>query len=101
MGGLIVLFIYITRLASNEKFFFNFKIIYLSPLLLITLAFAIKFKIFQFPLVEEINFKIFIYLIYTSYFIKLTIIIILYLLVTLIFTVNIVKLYEAPIRSLL
>lgn len=35
IGGLLILFIYITRIASNEKFKFNFNLIYILFLYLI------------------------------------------------------------------
>lgn len=35
IGGILILFIYISRIASNEKFFFSFKLIILDFLFLI------------------------------------------------------------------
>jgi len=102
IGGLIVLFIYIARLASNEKFSINFKIIIIMAPLFSAIIF-INYIILnnQHFFNETINFKIFIFIIYSNYSINPTILSIIYLLLTLIITVNIIKLYEAPIRSLI
>nr|YP_010022120.1 NADH dehydrogenase subunit 6 [Allonychiurus kimi]QOL12122.1 NADH dehydrogenase subunit 6 [Allonychiurus kimi] len=101
MGGLMVLFIYISSLASNEKFIINFKLLMIILLISTPLLFFLKQMNFQSLFLEHMNFKSSIYLVYSNFLMKPTLMVMMYLLITLIFSVNIIKLYEAPIRSLI
>lgn len=99
VGGLIVLFIYITRLASNEKFELNFNkiaypILFITGLTLIILATQTnRFKTNAY--MNSINS---LKSIFSITLIPTTIIIIVYLLLTLIIIVKISKKIEGPIR---
>lgn len=106
IGGILILFMYITRIASNEKF--QPKTITISPLILIIIFILflqnkterliynneiIPFKensIIQFSLIKYANFPVIIILIS----------IILYLLITLIATVKITEFKQGPIRQI-
>jgi len=101
LGGLIVLFIYITRLASNEKFF-----IYISPTpiayfttIVITILLTNKNEEIQiFNQFNNIN-KIFSS-IYSLNVVTLTTTTIIYLLLTLIVVVKVASKYEGPLRNI-
>nr|NP_112431.1 NADH dehydrogenase subunit 6 [Tetrodontophora bielanensis]AAK30950.1 NADH dehydrogenase subunit 6 [Tetrodontophora bielanensis] len=101
MGGIMVLFIYIASLASNEKFHFKYKtaMLLLMPMIIVMFIMLVLYNS-QDYLFNYIEFKTLIYLIYSHYILYPTLISMLYLLLTLIITVDLVKLYEAPIRSL-
>lgn len=102
IGGLLILFIYIRRLASNEKFKINIKIIIL---LLIIFAFIDEFlqerqinetqNIIRIEITEHLS----IGKLYNKKSISITLIIVMYLLLTIIVVTKIVKHYEGPLRS--
>nr|QIT06589.1 NADH dehydrogenase subunit 6 [Thalassaphorura encarpata]UFX54048.1 NADH dehydrogenase subunit 6 [Thalassaphorura encarpata] len=102
MGGLMVLFIYIASLASNEMFLTNFKSLF-SIILLFIFSSIILLKNLPHPLIinNSLNFKLKITPFFSELFFNSTIIVIIYLLLTLIISVNIIKLYNAPIRSII
>lgn len=101
VGGLLVLFIYITRIASNEKFDLNLKIIII-----------IVFIFFVFVFYElNVNFLIlsssdfFDYLIILSKFIQplrnyIMLFLMIYLFITLIATVKISIIKSGPLRQI-
>lgn len=108
IGGMLVLFIYVSRLTSNKLNFLTFKkIIFLT---LITFIFFILIKIYYLDLNLEIkkflNFNIFINIennlfisnFYNKNEIYLTISLINYLLLTLIIVTKISNLSYGPIR---
>ena len=96
----MVLFIYIARLASNEKFKFNINNLtsQLIIILILTLVFILNFnsQVIKFNKEEflEIIFKIYSFMI-----INLTIFTIFYLIFTLIVVVKIMSLKEGPLRT--
>jgi len=100
LGGLIVLFIYISRLAYNEKFKLNIKEvapqIFLAILIFIALVYenenSIK-KIIKLD-VTEVIFKI-----YRRASIFITSVTILYLIITLIVVVKITSQFNGPLRA--
>jgi len=101
MGGLLILFIYITSLASNEKFYLSAKT--LAPLL--TILTGIIFVSIVLKEARDNTFKPFhlkelIFYLYSENIIAPTSLAIFYLLLVLIIAVNIIKLQESPIRSI-
>ena len=108
LGGMLVLFIYVTSLASNESFHFSYSALAIS---LISLCLIIPLTLFwdsllnafivQLPLsslnIESSNVFI-ISWIYRSNLINFTLFIILYLLLTLIVVVKITNLFKGPFR---
>nr|YP_054467.1 NADH dehydrogenase subunit 6 [Onychiurus orientalis]AAT69329.1 NADH dehydrogenase subunit 6 [Onychiurus orientalis] len=100
MGGLMILFVYISSLASNEKFKLSFKTMTLPMISLVTyLSLTLLFK-------ENYMFnnesEIFVYNIFFMYAQNIFIPVFLtmnYLLLVLVISVNIIKLYDAPMRS--
>nr|YP_009050072.1 NADH dehydrogenase subunit 6 [Charybdis feriata]AGW99046.1 NADH dehydrogenase subunit 6 [Charybdis feriata] len=108
LGGMLVLFIYVTSLASNESFHFSYSIltislgflIFLMPLTLIWDSLLNGFMT-QLPLsslnMESSNVFI-ISWIYTTNLMNFTLFIILYLLLTLIVVVKITNLFKGPLR---
>lgn len=103
IGGLIVLFIYITRLAANEKFIVQAP--NLSPQTIISLVSLI---ILIFLLTQTfthpgplVNLKPQLSLMFSNPILSLTILIIIYLLVTLIVAVKIANKIEGPLRNII
>nr|YP_010579373.1 NADH dehydrogenase subunit 6 [Thalamita integra]UEV85605.1 NADH dehydrogenase subunit 6 [Thalamita integra] len=108
LGGMLVLFIYVTSLASNESFSFSYStlaisLIVLFSLLPITLIWDYFFNSFtaQLPLssmnMEASNVFI-ISWIYSINLMNFTLFIIVYLLLTLIVVVKITNLFKGPLR---
>ena len=108
LGGILVLFIYVTSLASNESFSFSYSTLAISLILLLlliplTLIWDYFFNSFaaQLPLsslnIETSNVFI-ISWIYRTNLINFTLFIIIYLLLTLIVVVKITNLFKGPLR---
>ena len=100
IGGLIILFIYITRLASNEKFTPTITTAALA-VVVITLILTAGYhnQFFANPINITIIILPQLNIIFSKSVAVTTIIIITYLLVTLIIVVKISKKKEGPIRS--
>nr|QIH95774.1 NADH dehydrogenase subunit 6 [Pseudolycoriella sp. XQM-2020] len=112
LGGMLVLFIYVTSLASNEMFSFSFKILYSMILIIMLISMLYYFMNFYFKdlnnldmnpslnkLINLENYKSILKLYnYPTNF--LTILLINYLFFTLIVTVKITNFYYGPIRNL-
>lgn len=112
LGGMLVLFIYVASLASNEIFSVSINlavIIILSGLIFLIIILTSDFLLLNSPasfldlLSTDKNldiYNIFIFKIYnyTNYII--TLIIIIYLLLALVIVANIVTIYEGPLRPL-
>nr|YP_009484182.1 NADH dehydrogenase subunit 6 [Charybdis bimaculata]AVQ04905.1 NADH dehydrogenase subunit 6 [Charybdis bimaculata]AXB37182.1 NADH dehydrogenase subunit 6 [Charybdis bimaculata] len=108
LGGMLVLFIYVTSLASNEPFYFSYSsltfslgiLVILVPLTLIWDS-LINGLMTQLPLsslnMESSNVFI-ISWIYSINMMNFTLFIILYLLLTLIVVVKITNLFKGPLR---
>lgn len=100
LGGLIVLFVYITRLASNELIYsLQFESI---PLIIITLAAPILFTLISntesITIYSSSPEKTF-FLIYSPRFAVLILFSMVYLLLTLIIVVKIADQFDAPIKT--
>lgn len=115
LGGLLVLFIYVSRIASNEIFSFSnnffFFLISFSFTILIPLINYINLKWINFTFNEEIKFffnnffffnneeKINLSKLYNNQTFIIIIIIIIYLFITLLAVVKITNIFYGPIRS--
>nr|YP_011000999.1 NADH dehydrogenase subunit 6 [Stomorhina obsoleta]WPN85796.1 NADH dehydrogenase subunit 6 [Stomorhina obsoleta] len=114
LGGMLVLFIYVTSLASNEMFTFSIKLMIISLsifiLLLTTLFFMDKNLLIQYKNLE-INslYNLNSYIMENSLSLNklynyptnlLTILLMNYLLITLIAVVKITKLFKGPLRPM-
>ncbi|NP_872451.1 NADH dehydrogenase subunit 6 (mitochondrion) [Portunus trituberculatus] len=108
LGGMLVLFIYVTSLASNEPFFFSWSALSFSLILLFMLLTLTFFwdslmgpTMTQLPLssfsLNSSNIFI-ISWIYSSNLMNFTLYIILYLLLTLVVVVKITNLFKGPFR---
>nr|YP_010265195.1 NADH dehydrogenase subunit 6 [Charybdis hellerii]UIP56980.1 NADH dehydrogenase subunit 6 [Charybdis hellerii] len=108
LGGMLVLFIYVTSLASNESFYFSYSILTISLsglILIMPLTFLwdslLNGFMTQLPLsslnMESSNVFI-ISWIYSANLMNFTLFIILYLLLTLIVVVKITNLFKGPLR---
>lgn len=102
IGGILILFIYMTRVASNEKFKLNYKILILFIIILIpnTENFRINLNnetlIFNKSLIINISFRKFLF---TPSFYIINFII-LYLFITLIAIVKITEFNKGPLRTI-
>nr|WKU84115.1 NADH dehydrogenase subunit 6 [Rhinoprosopa nasuta] len=115
IGGMLVLFIYVTSLASNEMFIFSTKMLMLMMInffiLMILMIFLDKMILITNSLNNEMNSISYLnsYIMENSLNLNklynyptnmMTILLINYLLITLIATVKITKLFYGPIRSM-
>nr|QWB85893.1 NADH dehydrogenase subunit 6 [Sachalinobia koltzei] len=109
IGGMLILFIYMTSIASNEKFKFSFKLfllfnlIFFSILMLIFIdSFFFNLNLNSYDLMNQ-NDSFFNYFSLMKYFNKpnmmLTYLMINYLLITLIAIVKITKIQSGPLRQ--
>lgn len=111
IGGILILFIYITRIASNEKFKFSYPVLFIIFRLILTIIILIFINDYYF---NDLNLNI-INLInqnqirftqlsltkftnWPNYLIIYTVI--LYLLITLIIVVKVTKLQYGPLRQI-
>lgn len=115
IGGLIVIFMYITRLINNELFKSNYKIIILNILKILPLIIIIILILYYSNnLISNSNYQdswsktltfltdqININLIYKKFFNKSTIFIIFYLYYAIICIINICFKFQAPLRQIL
>nr|UEP16616.1 NADH dehydrogenase subunit 6 [Botanophila rubrifrons] len=114
IGGMLVLFIYVTSLASNEMFSFSMKLMIISFIFFITLMIILMFFDKKF-LIMYSNLEINSIINMNSYLMEnsisvnklynypnnmMTILLINYLLITLIVIIKITKLYKGPLRPL-
>src|SRR3982751_1525059 len=101
MGGLIVLFVYISSLASNEIFTQN-RGVSISIITVIIITSAITLSNIEAQSNNSINLRIkeSVIKIYNIRNFYITLLIILYLLLVLIISVSIINIYEGPLRRL-
>lgn len=99
IGGLLIIFIYITRLISNKKFKFSLKILLLNIRILIIYLlinnYLITNNFYLFNQLLQFNYNKYI----NSITIFLIIISICYLLITIIATVKITQFKSGPLRQ--
>nr|YP_009026956.1 NADH dehydrogenase subunit 6 [Leptomantella albella]AHW52371.1 NADH dehydrogenase subunit 6 [Leptomantella albella] len=109
IGGMLVLFMYITSLASNEMFFYSNKmliLLLLTPLILITVYWLnSSFNIYTFENLENINSTVtFLHTsllkMYNQPINKMTIMIAGYLFLTLIAVVKMININKGPLRQM-
>nr|WNN67220.1 NADH dehydrogenase subunit 6 [Colasposoma dauricum] len=103
IGGMLILFIYMTSVASNEKFKFSFKIMYLSlSIFMISMVFNMnqKLKLMETNPFNNYNNPMTMNMKYFSPSMKMILIFLMtYLLLTLIMTVYMTKKNMGPLRS--
>nr|YP_009654716.1 NADH dehydrogenase subunit 6 [Brachymna tenuis]QCI09271.1 NADH dehydrogenase subunit 6 [Brachymna tenuis] len=98
MSGMLVLFIYMASVASNEKFNLSMKLmIMLSPIMMLSMIILSKYNINYYNM-ESNNEIISLIKMFNSITAQLTMIMILYLLLTMIVVSNIAKVTEGPLR---
>nr|YP_010397470.1 NADH dehydrogenase subunit 6 [Sinomantis denticulata]UQJ77603.1 NADH dehydrogenase subunit 6 [Sinomantis denticulata] len=109
LGGMLVLFMYVTSLASNEMFFYSNKIfLIILPLPLVFLIlyfFNVKYNMFLYESLENnINLNIhsfdFLLKMYNQPMNNITIMIAAYLFLTLIATVKMISIHSGPLRQM-
>nr|YP_010952784.1 NADH dehydrogenase subunit 6 [Trapezia digitalis]WMQ53204.1 NADH dehydrogenase subunit 6 [Trapezia digitalis] len=108
LGGMLVLFIYVASLASNETFFFDFKYFTFYCFMLFFLTFT---TFFIDPLMSpyssslpissvssHLSTPFFLSWIYNHNFMNFTLFIVMYLLLTLVVVVKITNFTKSPLR---
>nr|YP_010262130.1 NADH dehydrogenase subunit 6 [Esanthelphusa dugasti]UIB42737.1 NADH dehydrogenase subunit 6 [Esanthelphusa dugasti] len=108
LGGLLVLFIYVASLASNEKFSFSLSMmLIMMTFMIIMMTFYMSLDLILIPNLSNLSTSSILPLISTQFFMSwifnypslyFTIMIILYLLFTLIVVVKITNLVKSPLR---
>nr|YP_010262143.1 NADH dehydrogenase subunit 6 [Esanthelphusa keyini (nom. nud.)]UIB42750.1 NADH dehydrogenase subunit 6 [Esanthelphusa keyini (nom. nud.)] len=108
LGGLLVLFIYVASLASNEKFSFSLSTMsIMTTFLVIMMTLYMSLDLILIPNLSNLSTSSIFPLISTQFFMSwifnypsvyFTIMIILYLLLTLIVVVKITNLVKSPLR---
>nr|APX40275.1 NADH dehydrogenase subunit 6 [Phyllotreta parallela] len=103
VGGMLILFIYMTSIASNEKFKFNFKLMIIISLI-VMISFLIPSSInlnindfTPFEMTMNFSFSLTKYISYPNILIYLMVII--YLFITLVLTVKMTKFSYGPLRQ--
>uniref|UniRef100_UPI003001708A NADH dehydrogenase subunit 6 n=1 Tax=Phyllothelys sinense TaxID=2908865 RepID=UPI003001708A len=109
LGGMLVLFMYITSLASNEMFLYSNKIFLAISLLPIIFSSLYYFKLnFSMNLYENMENSLTLNLMTNNFLLKMynqpintiTILIATYLFLTLIVVVKIINIYKGPLRQM-
>nr|QZP41013.1 NADH dehydrogenase subunit 6 [Geoscapheus dilatatus] len=106
IGGMLVLFIYITSLASNEMFIMSTKLLYLMMMITPLLVFLLKMNILNLANQECLMFLMInnstplpLLKLYSYPTGMLTIMMAIYLLITLIAVVKIINIFSGPLRQ--
>nr|AWV83520.1 NADH dehydrogenase subunit 6 [Magicicada septendecula]QBM09157.1 NADH dehydrogenase subunit 6 [Magicicada septendecula]QBM09170.1 NADH dehydrogenase subunit 6 [Magicicada septendecula]QBM09183.1 NADH dehydrogenase subunit 6 [Magicicada septendecula]QBM09196.1 NADH dehydrogenase subunit 6 [Magicicada septendecula] len=104
IGGMLILFMYMSSIASNEKFYFSMKLLILNMIIwiLIMIMNAISFKMDSINKLLEMNNLFDSFMIKKLYMFPsgmMTIMLVIYLLFTLIVVVNIISIKLSPLRS--
>nr|UEK24783.1 NADH dehydrogenase subunit 6 [Neoephemera projecta] len=111
LGGMLVLFIYIISLASNEMFYYHHNLIFITlllfmlMLLMLIMIDPIMINTFTNTVMSTNNFSMessiwpFLLKLYNNSTYIMIMMLILYLFLTLIAVVNITQLYEGPLRT--
>nr|AVE15696.1 NADH dehydrogenase subunit 6 [Tenodera sinensis] len=109
LGGMLVLFMYVTSLASNEMFFYSNKVLF-SIILLPLIFLVIYYMNIYFPMntYENMENTLAFNMISNNFLLKMynqpvnmmTILIASYLFLTLIAVVKIINIYNGPLRQM-
>nr|AWV83741.1 NADH dehydrogenase subunit 6 [Tryella crassa] len=104
IGGMLILFMYMSSIASNEKFYFSMKLLLLNIIIMmmIMLFNLIKFKMNNMNELLEMNNLVDNFMMKKLYIFPsgmMTIMMIIYLLFTLIVIVNVISIKLLPLRS--
>nr|QZP41273.1 NADH dehydrogenase subunit 6 [Geoscapheus dilatatus] len=107
IGGMLVLFIYITSLASNEMFIMSTKLLYLMMMMMPLLVFLMKMNFLKLTNQESLMFLMInnstplpLLKLYSYPTGTLTILMAIYLLITLIAVVKIINIFSGPLRQM-
>nr|ASM82745.1 NADH dehydrogenase subunit 6 [Hapalopeza occipitalis] len=109
LGGMLVLFMYITSLASNEMFYFSNKIFFLIGILPLIMVGIYMMKInYKLNLHENMEYYNSLIIQSNSFLLKMynqpmnmiTIMLAAYLFLTLIAVVKIINIYKGPLRQM-
>nr|YP_010486372.1 NADH dehydrogenase subunit 6 [Pseudoechthistatus chiangshunani]UVW93777.1 NADH dehydrogenase subunit 6 [Pseudoechthistatus chiangshunani] len=108
IGGMLILFIYMTSVASNEKFKFSYKILFLISMMFLLIFFEFFMDSYFFNLIMKnslfnqnwnLNFNLIMNKFLTWPMNLIFYLIIIYLLITLIMVVKITDIKSGPLRQ--
>nr|QKW88778.1 NADH dehydrogenase subunit 6 [Rhytidodus viridiflavus] len=102
IGGLLIIFIYMSSLASNEKFKVNMKMMTMMIIIfMITEEFLQDMQINETQSINNINYtdQLSLTKLYNKKSMMITLMMVMYLLLTMIVVTKLVKHYEGPLRS--
>nr|YP_009727915.1 NADH dehydrogenase subunit 6 [Notonecta montandoni]QHZ87290.1 NADH dehydrogenase subunit 6 [Notonecta montandoni] len=108
LGGALVLFIYMASIASNEKFYFSYKMfMFTSTMMMVSIILFLlvdsmlinKIKIESKNIFLENEQMMSLIKLFNTQTTSLTIMLVMYLLITMIAITFIVNIYEGPMRS--
>nr|YP_011017966.1 NADH dehydrogenase subunit 6 [Amritodus flavoscutatus]WQF70197.1 NADH dehydrogenase subunit 6 [Amritodus flavoscutatus] len=101
IGGLLIIFIYMSSLASNEKFKINLKLMFLLILMMMLIDEMLNdLQIMESQLLLNMSMEqLSLSKIYNKKSMVITIMMVIYLLLTMIVVTKMVKHYEGPLRS--
>nr|YP_009470469.1 NADH dehydrogenase subunit 6 [Rhadinosa nigrocyanea]AVF96884.1 NADH dehydrogenase subunit 6 [Rhadinosa nigrocyanea] len=101
VGGMLVLFLYMTNVASNEKFYVSNKIIIMVMLMIPTTMIMSMNKNQKFKSINEsiINYKYTLNKMFNETFSLMIIMMMIYLLITMIMAVKLTDLDKGPLRK--
>nr|AWV83338.1 NADH dehydrogenase subunit 6 [Mogannia minuta] len=103
VGGMLILFLYMSSIASNEKFYFSMKLfmfnfIMLSMWNMFDINLMMKYFLDKLKMIESYN-DCFMYKLYMMPTSVITIFLVIYLLFTLIVVINMISLKMSSLRS--
>nr|ALO70610.1 NADH deshydrogenase subunit 6 [Staphylinidae sp. 2 EF-2015] len=106
VGGMLILFIYMTSIASNEKFKFSMKLLLYSLMFILIFIMFMMFMdnlfLFNFMNIKSFSMNFFMtlnkFFSYPNFLIFLMLII--YLLITMIMVVKIININKGPLRKM-
>lgn len=100
MGGLLILIMYITSIASNEKFKINVNIILILILIILNIDEIIIDNLINENqnLIEDQKLRLSLIKIYNLKSIYVTLILVIYLLLTMVSVSKTVKFFDGPLR---
>nr|AXS64976.1 NADH dehydrogenase subunit 6 [Cucujoidea sp. 35 KM-2017] len=96
IGGMLIIFMYMTSIASNEKFKGNYLLMIITPLILLNVKMPINFSCKDYIMNKEILMMKFFN--YPNSMIMILMII--YLLITMIASIKICKINKGPLRQM-
>nr|AXS65678.1 NADH dehydrogenase subunit 6 [Cucujoidea sp. 40 KM-2017] len=100
IGGILIIFMYMTSIASNEKFKFNPFYLLVMPIMMIGMETKLNFNTNLIKFNENLNINITLSKFFNFPSNLIIIMIIIYLLITMIAVIKICKINKGPLRQM-